>query len=98
MDRQTSEGTCGVSKESAAVQLPMFEMEEAWKQEWHGMPEFRQEDLTPWKSVIVHFSSPGDMAAFAELIGQKLTPNTRSVWHPAAEIGHYANKRYIDEP
>jgi hypothetical protein len=58
------------------------------------MPEFRQEDLTSWKSVIVHFATPGDLAAFADAIDQPMTVRTRSIWYPPAEIGRMANKRY----
>jgi hypothetical protein len=78
-------------------QKSLFEYEEPWKAEWVGMPEFVQYDLTPWKTLPIHFATPGDMAAFAELIGQKLSENTRSVWFPEAEIGRYSNKRYGDE-
>lgn len=67
-----------------------------WHSEWRGMPEFVQEDLGPFKSVIVHFESRADLDAFSKLVGQKLTENTRSIWYPAAEIGRYANKRYAD--
>lgn len=65
--------------------------------EWKGMPEFRQEDQTAYKSLVVHLASPDDMAAFASLIGQVVTEHTRSVWYPKAEIGRYADKRYTDE-
>ena len=75
----------------------LSELEEEWKIEWRGMPEFSQEDLTPWKSIMVHFEGLSDLREFSELIGQKLTPKTRSVWFPEAEIGRYANKRYINE-
>lgn len=71
---------------------------EPWRAEWLSMPEFRQEDLTPWKSLVVHFESPGDLAAFATAVGQPLTADTRSIWYPPAEIGRYANKRYIRDP
>lgn len=69
----------------------------AWKKEWVGMPEFIQEDLTPWKQIIVSFEDYGDIQSFSKLIGQKLTSDTRSIWFPEAEIGRYKNKRYIDE-
>jgi hypothetical protein len=68
---------------------------EPWRAEWKDMPEFTQQDLTPWKSMLVHFESPGDLARFAVLVEQTLSPRTRSIWFPAAEIGRYANKRYI---
>lgn len=68
---------------------------EPWRREWRGMPEFVQEDLTSWKSIIVHFATPGDLALFAEAIEQNLTPHTRSIWYPGAEIGRMVTKRYI---
>ena len=67
-------------------------------QEWKGMPEFKHEDLTAWKSLIINFASQEDLSAFAKLIGQRLTPNTQSVWYPEAEIGHMVTKRYIRQP
>lgn len=68
---------------------------EPWRREWNGMPEFDMKDLTSRKRLIVHFATLGDMQAFAELVEQKLTPKTQSIWFPPAEIGRYANKRYI---
>ncbi len=65
-----------------------------WEKEWRGMPEFIQEDLSPTKQLIINFESEKDYNDFAELIGQKLTLKTQSVWYPEAEIGRYINKRY----
>ena len=62
--------------------------------EWNGMPEYEHEDLAPVKRIIVNFASLKDLYAFAELIGQTLTENTRSIWYPQAEIGRTADKRY----
>lgn len=67
----------------------------AWP-EWKGMPEFLQEDLTAWKSIILNFESRADMDTFSNLIGQNLTTRTRSIWYPQAEIGHLVDKRYRD--
>lgn len=66
-------------------------------QEWQGMPEFVQEDLAPAYSVIVHFASKADQAAFGKLIGQKIrtvSRKTPSLWYPKADIGRFADKRY----
>lgn len=71
---------------------------ENWADEWKGMPEFVQEDLAPKKSLIVHFASNADMAAFAKLVGQRIGHRTQSIWYPEAEIGHFADKRYADAP
>ncbi len=69
----------------------------SWYAEWVGMPEFVQEDIGPWKSLMVHFESRADMEAFAKLVEQTLTYRTRSVWYPKAEIGRFSDKRYIEE-
>jgi hypothetical protein len=61
---------------------------------WKGMPEFDQKDLAPWKSIHVHFKSQKDLEAFAKLVRQPMTPDTRSVWYPAAKIGRTADKVY----
>lgn len=71
------------------------EIEEEWRKHWRDMPEFVQESIEPWKTLMVHFSSYGDMVLFAKLIEQTLTPQTRSVWYPSAEIDHYTDTRYI---
>lgn len=78
-------------------QFMLLEIEPEWVEHWQGMPEFIQEDQTPWKTLPVHFASLSDLKAFAELVGQKLTPDSKCIWFPEAEIGRYANKRYISE-
>jgi hypothetical protein len=74
----------------------LFEKPPAWDEHWQGMPEFSQEDLMPHRTLYVHFTCKEDVAAFSQLVGQKIGPRTKSIWHPAAEIGHFANVRYID--
>ncbi len=54
-------------------------------QHWKGMPEFEQEDLSSYQRIAVHFENPEAVAEFAELIGQKLTDKTRSIWYPEVE-------------
>lgn len=70
---------------------------EPWKEAWKEMPEFSQEDLSPAYSVIVNFASLADLEAFSRLIGQRVGPKTRGLWYPEAEIGRYANKRYVQD-
>ena len=74
----------------------LFDDGEAWELHWRGMPEFVQEALDPYRTVYIHFACKAHIQEFARLIGQRLTADTRSVWFPEAEIGRYANKRYID--
>jgi hypothetical protein len=71
--------------------------QEEWEKEWEGMPEFVQKDLSPQKSLIVHFSSYQDLEKFSQLIGQSITRKTRSIWFPKADIIKVCNKRYVDE-
>lgn len=79
-------------------QSELFDADEfrLWRDEWKDMPEFVQEDLSPFKSLTVHFATLDDLKAFGKLIEQKITTDTRSIWFPPAEIGRYANKRYVD--
>ncbi len=76
-------------------QPALFEMPPVWKEAWAGMPGYNHQDLEPWRSIKVHFANAVDMKAFADLVGQRLTERTDSIWHPKAEIGRYANKRFI---
>ena len=72
----------------------LFDKDLNWKELWKGMPEFVQEDLTPFKSIYIHFETIEDMQAFAKLVKQTITVETRAIWYPKAEIGRYANKHY----
>lgn len=69
----------------------------AWKKEWQDMPEFVQEDLRPWKQVIVSFENRAAMEAFGKLIDQKITFETPSVWFPKAEIGVVSDKKWVQD-
>lgn len=53
-----------------------------WKEHWKNMPEFIQEKQEPFSKINVRFETEEDLNEFAELIGQKLTPKTKSIWHP----------------
>lgn len=87
-----------MSDKEEPLQTPLFDKGEWWHEHWKGMPEFVQKDLTPFKTIYLHFENRADMEAFSELVGQKITLNTQSIWYPEAEIGRIANKRYIDAP
>lgn len=67
------------------------------KQEWLGMPEFVQEKREPYSKIIVRFESEEDLNEFSELIGQKLTSRTKSIWHPELKRGKHSRKRYVEE-
>ena len=65
--------------------------------EWVDMPEFVQESKPPFAKIIFRFESQEDLDAFSKLIGQKLTPKTKSAWYPKLERGKNAAKRWIQE-
>jgi|688.fasta_scaffold21088_5 hypothetical protein len=54
----------------------------SWKDEWRNMPEFVQEDMDSFQSIIVHFETQKDRDDFAKLLEQKLTYKTKSIWFP----------------
>ena len=84
-----------MKEENTNSLFPEFENE--IDREWKDMPEFKMEDKTPVKQLIVSFKNFDDYKIFAELINQNLTRKTQSVWFPKAEIETYANKKYTDE-
>lgn len=50
--------------------------------EWQQMPEFVQEKQEPYAQIVFRFETEEDLTEFAELIGQRLTPKTKSAWYP----------------
>jgi hypothetical protein len=68
-----------------------------WKDEWKDMPEFHQEDLTSKRKIVVHFRNDEDVAEFAKLLGQTITPKQPSLWHPHMPPRRYADKLYVNE-
>ena len=63
-------------------QATLFDMPADWQEHWQGMPEFVQDKQEPYAKIIVRFNSKDDLDDFAKVIGQKLTPKTKSIWHP----------------
>lgn len=57
------------------------------KELWIGMPEFTQEAKKPYQQLIVRFRNEEDVQEFANLIGQKITNKTKSLWHPILQRG-----------
>ena len=64
---------------------------------WRGMPEFIQEKQEPFSKIIIRFETENDLKEFAELIGQKLSPKTKSIWHPFKSHWGAPKKTYKDE-
>lgn len=66
-------------------------------EEWKDMPEFLQEDLTPFHAINVRFRNAEDMAKFAELVEQKVDKKTKTIWYPFAPFRRAAKFRYVKE-
>lgn len=77
-------------------QPKLMETGEGWDNLWKDMPEYKSEDLMPFKTIYVHFETREHMEAFAKLLNQKITLETQSVWYPELEINDLINKKYID--
>ena len=71
--------------------------ENIYESEWQNMPEFVQAKQEPYQKIIVRFNSSADVKEFADLIGQKITPKTKSIWHPCLLRGVNSGKGYKSE-
>lgn len=65
--------------------------------EWKEMPEFKQQDKTGYRHVIVHFVDEKGVKEFFQRIGQKDTGNTKTVWFPPQDRMDTESKRYGGE-
>jgi hypothetical protein len=75
------------------VDVPPFDPAD----EWQGMPEFEQEDLTSFQSIHVHFQNQEGIDEFAALIGQKVGPKTRAIWYPEVPKIDMKSELYTNE-
>jgi uncharacterized protein YciU (UPF0263 family) len=64
---------------------------------WKGMPEFEQEDLRAYKRIVVNFANEDDYQAFAQLVAQRMTPNTRAIWYPELPDQPYVTNECVDD-
>jgi len=65
--------------------------------EWTGMPDYHQDDKLAFKSLKVNFKTQDAVNAFAGLVGQKITEQTRSIWFPIQEKQHLKDLRYVSD-
>lgn len=73
----------------------LFETPTFWDEEWQGMPEFKQEDLTSYRKIIVHFRNEDDFNSFSELMEQKIGPKQPSIWYPKMQNRIASNMHYV---
>jgi|TARA_R110002020_G_scaffold467690_1_gene691474 hypothetical protein len=65
--------------------------------EWGGMPEFHQEDLTPWHQVNVRFKDQKDFEKFVKLMDQRITPKQKTLWFPYLPHRMASHFHYVDK-
>ena len=60
----------------------LFDLPKEWEKHWVNMPEFIQEKQKEFAKIIFRFENEKDLNEFSSIIGQKLTPKTKSSWYP----------------
>lgn len=71
--------------------------EPEWKKHWTGMPEFEQEDNPPYRKINVSFRTKEAFEEFQEMIDQKMTDKTKSIWHPKLDKSTNSLFRWIED-
>jgi len=66
-------------------------------EEWKDMPEFMQEDLTPYHAINIRFRNSQDMEEFAKLVDQKVTKKTKTIWFPFLPFRRASRFKYVKE-
>lgn len=70
---------------------------EPWEDEWQGMPEFKNKDITAKYSITVNFDELHHMLEFAKLVGQKITPRTKYINFPRREDDGLRGVKYMSD-
>jgi hypothetical protein len=70
-----------------------------WRKEWKGMPSYEHGDLTPIKSIMLHFKTQADVDSFALAVKKPMNDETKYAWWPEMEIETTRDKMYVcDNP
>lgn len=77
------------------VQKTLVDDAPAWTEQWQDMPEYTHKDLQPWRTIMMHFRCSEDVQKFVELIRQRVSPTTKFLWYPQAEIDHASHYRHV---
>lgn len=75
-------------------QSDLLDISDNWRDAWKGMPPYANRWMAPQQTVSVYFENQADRRAFAHLLGQKITDETKSLWHPKAEVDEVAGLRW----
>lgn len=72
-------------KEQTSI-FEIVECKKEWEKEWKDMPAWERIDNAPFQQIIVSFRTWKDVQIFAELIQQRVTQHTKSLWFPPYTI------------
>lgn len=70
---------------------------------WVGMPEFKQDENPPYKTIYVHFRTKEEFDEFSKMYtrlidaDQKISIKTKSMWYPHLDRDANSLKRWIEE-
>lgn len=77
----------------------LINLEEDWRKIWEatGMPEYSQNDQTPWQSITVRFRTLQDREDFLRLVGDKAKINTNLtsnwIWFPVQAYRKWTDRK-----
>jgi len=63
--------------------------------EWQGMPEFKQDDESPFRTIAIHFRNAEDVESFSKLIGQPIGHKTKWLYHPPQVRAVFSDQRHV---
>lgn len=72
-----------------------FVVNENKEDEWKDMPEYEDHDPF-YRKIIVNFDCEEHVQAFAKLLNQEITTNTKSIWFPYKERNNLKDLEYVD--
>jgi hypothetical protein len=97
VDQKETSGTLAkFIQTSDGKSLEFVPSHEEWKKHWKDMPEFKNDEKKPFKTINVHFRTEEDYYEFAKMIDQNLTDKTKAIWHPKLEKNNLLSRRWIE--
>jgi len=84
------------TRKKAKKEDTFFDETEWWEEHWQGMPDYTSESQMPQTTLYIHFKNKEDRERFAELVGQKIGPRTKSIWYPEKEIIGFKDHAWVD--
>jgi hypothetical protein len=87
----------GLATMPCSPQPLLFDTPSFFDEHWEGMPEYKMEDKTSHRKIVVHFRSDEDFASFCNIISQKLGSKQPSTWYPEMPHRKASHMTYENE-